>query len=489
MASASAAPTRRPVRMRSLARATPMARGSRTVPPPPGMIPSPTSGSPISTPSAATRRSQASASSSPPPRAAPFSAATNACGADLDPAEGVAERLVEVVHLVGGHAGPLLEIRSGAEGPLPLAREHDAADGPVVADPDAGSRGAPGSWPGRARFAAPRRRWSRPRRPRAAPPPIPVRSCRSPPPRVAARARVASSACEVFPGRVRPTSSWASAPAEHELREVHAGLVPHAVEHVDEVLGGQVSRGARGVRAAPQPAHRRVEGGDAGLEPGQHVGERGAPGVVQVQRDGARIGPGTTRAPRSPGSGWGCPRRWCPRATPASSPGKAAARRWRRRDADPPCPRRGSPRRWRRNRARAARRRARARRPRRRPGTSRRWSCSRSSCCGSPTPRGRPRRRPAAAGWPCRGPRAAARAPFRSGRVPTYCTPGRTGSRATSSAESASAGIHLGRDEAGGLDARQSGVGQGARRARACRRSGRRAPRSGARRAAPPRRR
>ena len=43
-------------------------------------------------------------------------------------------------------------------------------------------------------------------------------------------------------------------------------------------------------------------------------------------------------------------------------------------------------------------------------------------------------------------PRAASSrsSPFPFGTSATYCTPGRTGSRSTSSAESASAGIHLG---------------------------------------------
>ncbi len=64
----------------------------------------------------------------------------------------------------------------------------------------------------------------------------------------------------------------------------------HAVEQVDEVLGGEVAGGARRVGAAAQPAHRRVEGGDAGLEPDEDVGERRPAGVVHVHRDGAGAG-------------------------------------------------------------------------------------------------------------------------------------------------------------------------------------------------------
>ena len=106
--------------------------------------------------------------------------------------------------------------------------------------------------------------------------------------------------------RARPAGSCraagappASGPARrrHQLGEVDAGLEPHAVEHVDEVLGGEVARGAGRVGAAAQPAHRGVEGGDAQLEPDQHVGERRAAGVVHVQRDGARPGRARGRRP------------------------------------------------------------------------------------------------------------------------------------------------------------------------------------------------
>src|SRR4051812_40717415 len=44
-----------------------------------------------------------------------------------------------------------------------------------------------------------------------------------------------------------------------QLVEIDAGPDPHAVQHRDHVLGGQVARGARGVRAAAEPAGRRVD--------------------------------------------------------------------------------------------------------------------------------------------------------------------------------------------------------------------------------------
>ncbi len=67
MSSAAAAPTRWPRMIRFLARPSPIIRASRWLPPLPGIIPRRISGSPISTLSAAMRKSEASASSSPTP--------------------------------------------------------------------------------------------------------------------------------------------------------------------------------------------------------------------------------------------------------------------------------------------------------------------------------------------------------------------------------------------------------------------------------------
>ena len=75
MRSASAAVSTLPVRISSLARAGPTIRGSRCVPPAPGVTASRTSGSPILARSEATRRSQHRAISRPPPRALPSIAA------------------------------------------------------------------------------------------------------------------------------------------------------------------------------------------------------------------------------------------------------------------------------------------------------------------------------------------------------------------------------------------------------------------------------
>ena len=69
-----------PSKISSLARADPMSRGNRWVPPEPGITPSRTSGMPRSAVLEATRRSQHRASSSPPPSALPSMAATVGTG-------------------------------------------------------------------------------------------------------------------------------------------------------------------------------------------------------------------------------------------------------------------------------------------------------------------------------------------------------------------------------------------------------------------------
>ena len=80
MRNASAAGTRMPVRIISSALPRPTRRGSRCVPPPPGMMARLISVSPSCASSAAIRISQARASSSPPPSAKPRMAAMMAWG-------------------------------------------------------------------------------------------------------------------------------------------------------------------------------------------------------------------------------------------------------------------------------------------------------------------------------------------------------------------------------------------------------------------------
>src|SRR6202035_5864574 len=69
-----------PVSMMSSARPRPTSRGSRCVPPAPGMRPSLSSGRPRRADEPATRNEHAIANSSPPPRASPSTAATDTAG-------------------------------------------------------------------------------------------------------------------------------------------------------------------------------------------------------------------------------------------------------------------------------------------------------------------------------------------------------------------------------------------------------------------------
>jgi len=77
---ASFASTRLPVKINSLAFATPMILGRRWVPPPPGMIARRVSVNPMLAFSAAIRMSEASATSVPPPSAIPFTAQITGMG-------------------------------------------------------------------------------------------------------------------------------------------------------------------------------------------------------------------------------------------------------------------------------------------------------------------------------------------------------------------------------------------------------------------------
>src|SRR3989339_218666 len=77
---ASSAFTRRPVKISSLALATPIIRGRRWVPPPPGIMARRVSVRPMEAVSEAMRMSEARATSVPPPRATPFTAEITGMG-------------------------------------------------------------------------------------------------------------------------------------------------------------------------------------------------------------------------------------------------------------------------------------------------------------------------------------------------------------------------------------------------------------------------
>ena len=145
MASASAAPTNRPVKISSLARLGPISRVSRWVPPAPGMMPSLISGWPSIASSAAIRMSAHSASSQPPPSAYPLIAATTGLRIRATAAKCPAARR-ECAHHVGvRQACHLLDVGPGGENLL-AAGQHDGGD-VVAAVALAGRLGdaAPGS--------------------------------------------------------------------------------------------------------------------------------------------------------------------------------------------------------------------------------------------------------------------------------------------------------------------------------------------------------
>ena len=68
-------------------------------------------------------------------------------------------------------------------------------------------------------------------------------------------------------------------------RKIHARFVAHAVEHEEQVLGRDVARRARRVRAAAEAARRRVEDPHALAQALDDVRERGPARVVEVQRE------------------------------------------------------------------------------------------------------------------------------------------------------------------------------------------------------------
>ena len=132
--SASSAPTWRPVKIRSLARAGPTSRARRCVPPPPGMMPSRISGWPSLAFSLAMRKSQARASSQPPPSAKPEIAAIVARGMAATALSAPQEGWPPSSAWPATSSGPRAELGDlGAGGEDPVAAgDHDRARRVVV---------------------------------------------------------------------------------------------------------------------------------------------------------------------------------------------------------------------------------------------------------------------------------------------------------------------------------------------------------------------
>ena len=100
----------------------------------------------------------------------------------------------------------------------------------------------------------------------------------------------------------------------------------HPLQHVDDVLGGDVAGRAGRVGAAAEPAQRGVDGGDAHLDrrPGCWPARcRACRGSARRPRaPGSR--PARATARRAPGAGWR--RRWCRPARSGSSRARRSAR-------------------------------------------------------------------------------------------------------------------------------------------------------------------
>ena len=82
-----------------------------------------------------------------------------------------------------------------------------------------------------------------------------------------------------------PTACSVTRAAREDGVEVQAGAHAGLLQHVDQLLGGDVAAGARGERAAAEAADRGVQLGHPGLDRGQRVGLAGAAGVVEVHAD------------------------------------------------------------------------------------------------------------------------------------------------------------------------------------------------------------
>src|SRR4051812_2258242 len=91
--------------------------------------------------------------------------------------------------------------------------------------------------------------------------------------------------CLVHLARQAPTDhGLCHAPGFDQLVEIDAGLDAHAVQHVDEIFGGQVAGGTRSVGAAAQASDCGIEIANAELQPHERVGERRAASVMKMQR-------------------------------------------------------------------------------------------------------------------------------------------------------------------------------------------------------------
>src|SRR5215470_14143260 len=88
------------------------------------------------------------------------------------------------------------------------------------------------------------------------------------------------------PRRARSAELLGHPDADADQRiEVDAVLDAEAGEQPHQVLGGEITGGTFGVRAAAEPTRRRVERRDSGPHRREHAGQRLAVRVVEVHRE------------------------------------------------------------------------------------------------------------------------------------------------------------------------------------------------------------
>lgn len=74
-------------------------------------------------------------------------------------------------------------------------------------------------------------------------------------------------------------------PSINEFVKVDASVNSHAMEHVNDVFGGDVASSALGIGTSAEASNAGVNGGDAKLERSSDVGDGLAVGVVEVDSE------------------------------------------------------------------------------------------------------------------------------------------------------------------------------------------------------------
>src|SRR5690554_7825750 len=64
--------------------------------------------------------------------------------------------------------------------------------------------------------------------------------------------------------------------------QIHPGVVPHGIHHMDQVFGAYVSAGTRRKRASPQATKGCVKAADTRRKSGENIGQTHSTSVVKV---------------------------------------------------------------------------------------------------------------------------------------------------------------------------------------------------------------